>query len=231
MNNLTCTQVAERNMAARYVQDQLDPRQAEAFEDHYMDCPACLAELESAELMAHGFKRLAAEETAKSLLTAVVTTSWWQRRRLWLSAAAMLIAAWAALSLMPRFTVQNEASGVHTNVPVAYLQPVRGGDAGAPAHRVQAAESGPSILVLELDPPLYPVYNAVIERDGKRIFNAGDLRLAERDTLTLALGEGLLKPGEYGLHLDATTSEGRQIAVGRFAFWVEYGARGLTNAD
>lgn len=42
---MTCEEVERDELAERYVFGQLDERQQEAFEDHYFDCAACLAQV------------------------------------------------------------------------------------------------------------------------------------------------------------------------------------------
>lgn len=57
--------IEEHHIADRYVTGDLDPAEAELFEDHYLSCPECLDRLELAEAMKRSFARVAEEEGAE----------------------------------------------------------------------------------------------------------------------------------------------------------------------
>lgn len=213
---MDCGYVAERHVADLYVLHQLTAEQAERFEDHYMSCETCLDELERAEVMARGFKRVGAEEMAQA---AVVTAGagWWRRRTLPALAATAVVAAVA----LPYFWSRpSQEAGGRGNTPVVFLQPERSAETVASRRIRRPADRGPVVFVLELAPPFYPSYDAVVERSGQRIWTVEGLELGERDTVALSLDAGLLESGEHVLWLGAMTPEGRHVGVGRFGFRV-----------
>lgn len=221
---MNCTFIAENHLADRYVMGQLTAEETERFEDHTMSCDTCLDEIDRAEVMARGFKRVGAEETAKAVM-AVASVGWWQRRRQWLPTAAAIVMTGLALAIfLPRTPWDTEDPGAKSssrvNTPVVYLQPERSSEAPPSRQLRLPTDHGPVVLVLELDPPHYPSYSAVVERSGREIWNGAGLELGERDSVTLSLGAGLLAPGDHLLRLGATTFDGQQVSVGHFGFHV-----------
>lgn len=53
--------IDRENVAERYVTGRLPPAEAAAFEEHYLDCPACCDRMEAAERLQRGIRRLAEE--------------------------------------------------------------------------------------------------------------------------------------------------------------------------
>ena len=90
----------------------------------------------------------------------------------------------------------------------------------APSRQIRPSDGHvPIVLVLELDPPFYAAYRAVVEREGRQIWQGRGLELGERDTLTLSLDPRLLTPGDYLLRLLAASPEGGgEVEAGRFTF-------------
>ncbi len=215
---MDCRHVAEHQVADRYVLNQLTSEEAESFEDHYLSCDACLDEMERAEVMARGFKRVGAEEvaTAGALAAGI---AWWRRQQVWMSAAAaagvvaLAVPLWLSLD-------RSGAADFRANAPVVYLQPERSAEA-APSRQLRLpSQDGEIVLVLELDPPFYPSYRAVVERAGQPVATIEGLELGERNSLTLSLGTHLLTSGDHQLRLEAATPDERRVTVGRFAFRV-----------
>ena len=215
---MDCEYVNEHHVVDRYLLNQLTAEERERFEDHYMSCDACLDAIERAEAMARGFKRVAAEEivTAGAMAAGV---AWWRRQRVWMGGAVTALAVAVALPLL-----LDDASGptgeFRANTPVVYLQPERSAEA-APSHQIRLpAEPDQIVLVLELDPPFYPSYRAVVERDGRSLLEIEGLRLGERDSITLSLDSRSMAPGDHLLRLDASDPGGARVTVGQFAFRV-----------
>lgn len=213
---MDCNLVADQQLADRYVLDQLSAEEAERFEDHYMACETCTADLERAEIMAGGFKRFGAEELAK-VQVAAASVAWWQRRQVWAPAGAALAAALAAVFALPLFSGRPPADS-RVNTPVVYLQPERSESAAPSRQLSRPVDGGPLVLVLELDPPFYTSYQAAVERDGEVLWQAETLELGERDSVTLSLASNLLASGDHLLRLSATSEAGLPVSVGHFAF-------------
>lgn len=218
---MNCRHVTKHHIVDRYVLNQLMPEEAERFEDHYMTCDACLDEIDRAELMARGFKRMGAEEIAATSALAA-SVAWWRRQRTWMGAAALagLVALAAPLWLDLDRSATLGAAGAQANTPVIYLQPERS-VAAAPSRQLQRSSGpGPVVLVFELSPPHYPSYRAVVEHAGRRVVEIQGLELGERSSVTLSLSSGLLVPGDHRVRLYSTGADGPKVAVASFAFRV-----------
>jgi hypothetical protein len=95
------------NIAERYVAGRLAPEEAAAFEEHYLDCPACCARVEAAERLQRGLRRLAEEAAAG----APVSQPWSRSPRLALAAAALL-----AVALVPAWMERREIESLRSGL-------------------------------------------------------------------------------------------------------------------
>lgn len=95
------------SIAERYVTGRLAPEEAAAFEEHYLDCPACCARVEAAERLQRGLRRLA-EQAAVS---APVPPHWSLSPRLALAAAALL-----AVALVPAWMELREVQRLRSDL-------------------------------------------------------------------------------------------------------------------
>lgn len=94
--------IEERSVIERYHQGRLSPEEEEAFEAHFVACPACLEELEMARGFRIGLRTLAAEQAAH-LTARVGLAAWLARYGRWTQAgllAALLLAAVAIPSVL-----------------------------------------------------------------------------------------------------------------------------------
>lgn len=88
--------IDERQTVQLYLQGKLPPEEAERFEDHYLDCPRCLAELRAAESLHRGLKGLAARQAAVRLGLLARAARSLRRGGSWLGAAVAVTALLAA---------------------------------------------------------------------------------------------------------------------------------------
>jgi putative zinc finger protein len=113
-----------------------------------------------------------------------------------------------------------QASRPQVNVPILFLDAERG--AGEPSHRLRLPPAG-GLIVLDLviDSPHYPSYQAVLlDARGREILRSADLRLNEREALSLGLSASLLTPGDYTVAVEGLTPGRRPEPAGRFSFRV-----------
>ncbi|HEY2738454.1 MAG TPA: zf-HC2 domain-containing protein [Thermoanaerobaculia bacterium] len=108
------------------------------------------------------------------------------------------------------------------NVPILFLDAERGSSAGEPTHRLRLPHSpGWIVLALEIDPPHQPAYRVVLRgAGGREVWRGTDLRLDERDALSLSLPSTLLAPGDSTLTVEGLAPGGKPVAAGRFVFRV-----------
>jgi putative zinc finger protein len=106
------------------------------------------------------------------------------------------------------------------NVPILFLDAERGG--GEPSVRLRLPpKSSWVVLALTIDPPHQPSYRVILrDTKGHEVWRGGDLRIDERDSLSLSLPSSLLAPGDYTLAVEGLVPGRRPVAAGRFAFRV-----------
>jgi hypothetical protein len=98
------------NVAERYVTGRLAPEEAAAFEEHYLDCPACCARVEAAERLQRGLRRLAEQAAVR----APGSPRWSRSPRLALAAAALL-----AVALVPAWMELREIESLRSGLASA----------------------------------------------------------------------------------------------------------------
>jgi len=106
------------------------------------------------------------------------------------------------------------------NVPILFLDAERG--AGEPSVRLRLPRTpGWIVLALTIEPPHQPSYSAaLLDARGHEIWRGSDLRLDERDSLSLSLPSTLLAPGDYALAVEGLAPGRKPVPAGRFAFRV-----------
>jgi hypothetical protein len=238
------------SLAERYVTGRLAPEEAAAFEEHYLDCPACCARVEAAERLQRGLRRLAEEAAAGA-------PRWSRSPRLALAAAALL-----AVALVPAWMERREIDSLRSglarakgeqgsadrlqgelqqtrrdlealhreiaadrqpqaSLPVVPLTPVRGGE--GPARTLKLPEK-PGWVALWVEPgdAGYPAYRATLRKnEGAVVLQASGLRLNDLGALLITVHSASLSPGSYRLDLDGLPRPGAPVPVGRFPLRIE----------
>jgi len=121
-----------------------------------------------------------------------------------------------------RAVADRQARQPQSNVPILFLDAERGAPAAEPTHRIRLPRSpGWIVLALEIDPPHQPAYRVILRNaEGKEVWHGDDLRLDERDALSLSLPSTLLAPGDSTLAVEGLPRGGKPVAAGRFVFRV-----------
>jgi hypothetical protein len=104
------------NIAERYVTGRLPPEDAASFEEHYLDCPSCIARVEAAERLQRGLRRLA-EDAAVRAPGASRSSPWSRSPRLALAAAALL-----AVALAPAWVELREIQHLRSDLAQAKVE-------------------------------------------------------------------------------------------------------------
>lgn len=127
------------NIAERYVTGRLTPEEAAGFEEHYLDCPSCIARVEAAERLERGLRRLA-EPPAANAAGASGTPRSSRRARppQWTALAA---AALLAVTLGPAWLAEvREARRLRTDLATARDALARAQGEKGNAERLAAVE-------------------------------------------------------------------------------------------
>ena len=94
--------IEEHNIVSRHVMGKLSARETAEFEEHFLDCPQCLDELQTSEDFRRALKQVAAEDTLRSRYTVPGGFAGWLAKwRTWQQVAIFAAAGLfvAALSL------------------------------------------------------------------------------------------------------------------------------------
>ena len=204
--------IDEQLIPERYLMNQLSDSEAEAFEQHYLSCPDCLARVEIGERFARGMKRMAAQDIAAA---AELMRAGWLARIARLGTAARFSIASVFLlvfALLPFLYIRNLNQQLtllqapQINTPILNLSPQRGAVpvSTGPSHQLRLPrEPGWVMLALELDVVDRESYAAVLYDTGERpVWRAQGLRANTSDTLTVSLHSTILKAGDYTLALE-----------------------------
>jgi anti-sigma factor RsiW len=116
-----------------------------------------------------------------------------------------------------------QARQPQVNLPILFLNAERGGPSiDEPTIRLRLPSSpGWIVLAPEIDPPHQSTYHVILrDAGGREVWRGGDLRLDERDSLSLSLPSSLLAPGDYTLVVEGLAPGRKPVAAGRFVFRV-----------
>jgi len=168
---------AEWNALA-YIEGSLPEAEAERFEEHYFDCPACLESLQALQAARSGLEKMPPpvfEQPTRRKFLNWRTATW----AIGSAAAALLVVFFAHRMLSGN---PGEPSGrAQVTTPAAVPQPARPADAGKAARPADAGESAAKPMELaDLSLPVFvaPNLRGVDERGwfqaGMKAYSAGD---------------------------------------------------------
>lgn len=206
--------IDEEDVVERYLRRRLSAEDAQAFEHHYLSCPACLEKLEAGSEFAEAVRRTAARglldppapaAPAGKLLRFAGIAAPVSR---WLALAALLVAALALSFLAGRQGLQTparEIAGLQAQLLPVFLGAVRSAEGVPPVELRPAPEIESVLLIYELPAAAEggghlegKGYRLILRRDGREIWSSA--ALAANDLgLTVAVSRNLLPPGLYEL--------------------------------
>ncbi|HLY19610.1 MAG TPA: zf-HC2 domain-containing protein [Bryobacteraceae bacterium] len=231
-------QIEENNLIDRYVRGTLPVDLRAEFEEHFLDCPDCVQQLNLATHLREGLRLSAAEMAAAapprdSPSVGVRKVFAWR----WAPAAA---AAALVLALTPSFVLvrqlgsarselarnQAELSAAHSQAEgmeqagaaVYILSPVRG--EGAPNRIAVPPAPALTVLTLESDFSRFAAYRAILRNDrGQVVWQKDQLHPSSPDAIGIVLSASFLSaPGLYKLALDGQDAQGRYLPAATFSF-------------
>lgn len=229
------------NLAERYVLGRLTEEERAGFEDHFMECEACLEAVEAVQDMAPALRAEAARSAAAAVETvaretearaglAVLLAAALRRPAGRALAAALLVAVLVPLAYLglENRRLRGEAGSagdVAAQLPTALLLPTRGGGDGGGPSVVLEPEQNRFTLLLEVEPdPGIASYEAEIrEAGGAPVWRGEGLEAAGGGLLALTFRAERVPPGEYQLRLSARGAGGGREPAGTFPFRVRRG--------
>lgn len=212
--------VAEHDLIDRYVRGGLPPLERTEFEEHFVDCQACLDQLELAKSLREGIKISAAVTPKRSGWSAWLERLGWWRPAVALAAALVVIAGVPSIILYrnlerTRGDLARERMAASVQPSVYLLTQTRG--SGAAASIQIPASPRWIVLSLELDVSPFRSYRATLRDAGNwTVWSADKLEPASQDAIGLSLPSSVLQPGEYTLVLAGRDEGGGLTPVATF---------------
>lgn len=213
----------------RYLLQEMEEAERDAFETHYFTCPMCAEDLKAADVLVRNAASVfadgltpaseALEETPRKLWGG--WSSWWPAA-LGHPAFAMALAALAIVPWVtgvPARRARGAADGPQA-VPAAFLRAESRGD----AVKLHAVGAGQFLLVLDVNAPEGATQlNAVLRNTGKGKEEVFPVPVPPAgDSLHILVPAASLPRGEYMLLLMAPASGSTpEVEVGRYRFEVQ----------
>jgi anti-sigma factor RsiW len=200
--------IQERCLIDRYVQGHLPDAEREAFEEHFVDCPSCLAQLETARALSEGMKAMG----SAPLPAAPVRVRNW---RLGLAMAASL-----AVGLVPGALLYGQwqrARGAAEAPAVYVLSQIRG--SAAPVSVESPGASRWVVLVLQVDASGFRRYQGTLRNSrGEVLWQSEPIRPSSADSVAVSIPSAALVAGDCTLALEGLADGRPATAVAEFPF-------------
>jgi len=211
------SEIERDDVVERYVAGKLTPDEEARFEEHYLDCPACIRAVEDAERLRRGLELVAAQELAARRTVLAAATALLRSRP-----GALLTGLVLVLALLPASLAWRQAGRLgdeldaarneladerrpRINTPVLTLEPFRAGE--PPVQRISLTDEPEWIVVLvELGDAAEASYRATLVRsDGTSVWEADGLEPSYLGAVSLSLHSSSLPPGEHVLRLEGAS--------------------------
>lgn len=227
--------IEAENWVERHLLGQLSAEEAARFEEHYLDCPECLEQLELTRRLQIGLREIAAEEAARTLTVSAVLagiTGLLRRPALRVALGLGLLVAiglpWALLlpARSERERLQEEliqAQAPQGGLPIVRLSPERSAPGEEASTRITVHEGDPG-FVLALEPPPGEAQSyrvRLLEPGGKLLWQSGPLSPDAGGRVTVSLHSSWLTGERYAVELDALPPGEAPGTATRFAFRVD----------
>ena len=230
--------IEETNQIDRYVRGTMPPAEREAFEEHFLDCPDCLAQLEIAKSLRESVRIAAADMAASPALSRVAD----QPRRFWswkwtgvgaiaglAAAAIIIIVQYRQLDHTRRelnrthLAYAREREGLLQGAePLVYTMGLNRGTAAAPESVVIPRSPRWVVFSIQIDASQFQQYRAVLRNEaGQTVWQKDGLRPSSPDAIAIPVPSMVLTSGVYKLSLDGGDAPGRYAPMAAFTFKAE----------
>jgi hypothetical protein len=206
----------------RYVRNTMPPAQRQAFEEHFLDCPQCLDQLEVASSLRQAIREsgLGADTVSQGLENPARRdgrAGWFGWRGLQVGAFACLVAS-AATSVVFFRQAQNarsELAGMQSdyaralesarglaNSPMVYVLGQSRGSVGSREIGLPR-ERRWMVFSVEMDTTQYPGYRATLtDSGGKQVWQEDRIQPVSPDAIVVTAPSNIFAPGAYTLAIE-----------------------------
>ena len=213
----------ENHTAERYLLDELDETERDAYEEHFFSCPACADEIKSASDFIETARQVVQSELKAEIYSHVARRSIWGS---WLNWRSMLQPFPAAACLL-LVTVAGIA-GYQNSVTIPRLGHIqltaasilRDSRAEVMVMGVRKGESFP--LIFQISPSEYASYEISVRNPaGSRIPLKRVTAQEAKSPLAIVVPPGALKPGRYDVVAEGVNGNDK-TEVNRFPFELKF---------
>ena len=235
--------IEEHNHIDRYVRGTMPVAERTAFEEHFLDCPDCLEQLEAARSLREAI-RIAAAEMGPSAQPARDTSgSTWLRGIFgwrWMPAAVTCCFAAALLTGTFLYRQLEQTRGELGRTQLAYARELessravlQGSERNAPllyALNQNRGASSPAMVLevppsprwvmfsIEFDASQFQTYRATLRnRAAQTVWQTDNLQPSSPDSIAIPVFSTHLTPGSYSLTLEGRDAAGRYSPVSTFS--------------
>jgi len=230
--------IEREHVLEAYLTGRLAPAEEQAFEEHLLECSACLDEVRWAEDFRAALQREAVEDAVRTaMLPGLVVRALRSRGGRWAAVAVLaLLMLWPGWLLYRGASLERELemaradrqdlearvqrlAGPHGDARLVPLGVTRGGEDETTVEVPTGGEPGWLVLSVELPAVDYPRYRVtLVSETGEPLWRGEDLQPGVYDSLLVTVRSDFLPPGEYRLRLEGIEPGGTSIPAGRVRF-------------
>jgi hypothetical protein len=229
--------IEETNQIDRYVRGTMPPSERAAFEEHFLDCSDCLAQLEIAKSLRESIRIAAAEIATSSERSQVAPEPRrWRWGWRWMSVGALTGLAAAAFTGVVLYRQLDHTRSELDRVQLAYArqresatamlqgaEPVvytlslsRG--ANAAVKTVEIPESPRWVVFsVQIDASQFQKYRAILRNEaGQMVWQKDGLQASSPDIIAIPVLSTTLASGAHTLSLEGLDASGRYVPMSTF---------------
>lgn len=218
------SEIERDSLIDRYVRNTLRGAERQSFEEHFLDCPQCLEQLEIASSLRQAIRESAVEAVAAPPVA--------RPRRyglIWLQAVAV---ACLVLTTATSVVFFQQTQHVRRDLAIAQLELGSArGLASSPEVYILGQSRGTSevkeivlpraprwlVFSVEMDTTQFPSYRAILtDRSGQEIWRQADISPGSPDAIGVTVPSKVLANGYYTLIIQPSAQLGAQSTLNRF---------------
>jgi hypothetical protein len=220
------SEIERDSLIDRYVRNTLRDAERRSFEEHFLDCPQCLEQLEIASSLRQAIRESPVDAGAAPPVAH--RRSWYVLGWVQAAAAASLVVTMTTSIMFFEQTQRARRELASARVELAIVR----GLASSPEVYVLGLSRGGSesqqialpraprwmVFSIEMDTTQFPSYHAVLsDASGKEIWQQAGIQPASSDAIGVTVPSNLLAPGSYSMIIQPSSPAGAQSTLSRFS--------------
>jgi hypothetical protein len=201
--------IRDQGVIERYLSGALTADEEQAFEEAYLGDPEILDQLEAAERLRDGIKKLDGAGGLERLRPPARWRQWLASPQYAAAASVLLAVSLGFSAMLYRENVDlrgGDGSQISASTRLVRLEAVRGGNA------IPISEPAPDeLIVLQLDTVAYDTYRGALVRLGgdlsETVWSRADLVAQFDGTLLIGVNGRVLRPGDYEARIEGRMND------------------------